>query len=190
MKIGDRAYKINEALIDTGTSLLVFPSKLYDKIDQEFLSEFCTEYNSKQFIKEGLNLRECECPESTDYPNITIVSEGISFDIMPTDYLLGSIFSQQCYLAIDKIDSIQFMILGDVFLQQHFVLFDKTQSRIGFINNHRSLVSYIQTKTLAKMLKYIGFAVILVTLGVFFSKERKIKGTDGINEPSSGGIYV
>jgi hypothetical protein len=89
---------------------------------------------------------------------------------MPTDYLLGSIYSQQCYLAIDKIDSLGFAILGDVFLQQHFVLFDKTHSRIGFINNHRSLVSYIQTRMLAKMLKYIGFAVILVTFGVVFSK--------------------
>ncbi len=89
---------------------------------------------------------------------------------MPTDYLLGSIYSQRCYLGIDKIDSISFVILGDVFLQQHFVLFDKTHSRIGFINNHRSLVSYIQTKLLAKLLKYIAFGVIFVTFGVVFIK--------------------
>ena len=119
---------------------------------------------------QGLSLRECDCPSVIEYPNITIVSEGISFDIMPSDYLLGSIFSHRCYLGIDKIDSISFVILGDVFLQQHFVLFDKTNSRIGFINNHRSLVSYIQTKILARILKYIGFGVILVTLGAIFIK--------------------
>jgi hypothetical protein len=68
------------------------------------------------------------------YPNITFISEGISFDLMPNDYILGSLFSKRCYLGIDKIDNIlgidkidniNFTILGDVFLQQHFVLFDK-----------------------------------------------------------------
>lgn len=109
---------------------------------------------------------------------------------MPSDYLLGSIYSQQCYLAIDKIDSINFVILGDVFLQQHFVLFDKGKSRIGFINNHRSLVSYVQTKVLVKLLKYIGFAVVLATVGVVFVKDKKDKQQLGMGEPSTGGIYV
>lgn len=77
-----------------------------------------------------------------EYPNITFISEGISFDLMPQDYILGSLFSRRCYLGIDKIDNINFTILGDVFLQQHFVLFDKERSRIGFINNHRHLVTY------------------------------------------------
>jgi len=92
---------------------------------------------------------------------------------MPSDYLLGSIFSRRCYLGIDKIESINFVILGDVFLQQHFVLFDKLKSRIGFINNHRSLVTYIQTNILTSMLKYLAFGVILLTLGIKFAKPNK-----------------
>jgi hypothetical protein len=92
---------------------------------------------------------------------------------MPNDYLLGSIFSRRCYLGIDKIDSINFVILGDVFLQQHFVLFDKLKSRIGFINNHRSLVTYIQTNVLTSILKYVAFGVILLTLGIKFIKPKK-----------------
>jgi hypothetical protein len=76
-------------------------------------------------------------------------------------------------LGIDKLDSINFVILGDVFLQQHFVLFDKANSRIGFINNHRHLVTYIQTKFIALMLKYLAFAVIIITLGAIFFKDRK-----------------
>lgn len=89
---------------------------------------------------------------------------------MPNDYLLGSIFSRRCFLGIDKIDNINFVILGDVFLQQHFVLFDKIHSRIGFINNHRHLVTYIQTKILGQILKYLSFGIIIITLGVIFLK--------------------
>ena len=98
------------------------------------------------------------------------MSEGISFDLIPSDYLLGSIFSKRCYLGIDKIESINFTILGDVFLQQHFVLFDKGRSRIGFINNHRQLIKYIQESKLVWLIKYIAFFVIAVTLGIMLIK--------------------
>ena len=110
-------------------------------------------------------MRECACPSQANYPNITIISEGISLDIMPGDYLLGSVFGKKCYLGIDKLENINFTILGDVFLQQHFVLFDKQRSRIGFINNHRNLVHYIQSTVFTTILKYQAFLVILVTLG-------------------------
>lgn len=118
-------------------------------------------------------MRECYCPSVVQYPNITIISEGISFDITPEDYLLGSIFSKRCYLAIDKIPTINFTILGDIFLQQHFVLFDKLRSRIGFINNHRHLVTYIQSRTITSVLKYLSFFVIILTLGAIFIKSKK-----------------
>lgn len=120
-------------------------------------------------------MRECYCPSAVQYPNITIMSEGISFDITPEDYLLGSIFSRRCYLAVDKIASINFTILGDIFLQQHFVLFDKLRSRIGFINNHRHLVTYIQSRFLVSLLKYTSFLVIFLTLGAVFIKEKEKK---------------
>lgn len=115
-------------------------------------------------------LRECYCPSVVQYPNITIISEGISFDITPEDYLLGSMFSRRCYLAIDRMPGINFTILGDVFLQQHFVLFDKMKSRIGFINNHRHMISYIQTKPIALMIKYLSFVVIFLTIGAICLK--------------------
>ena len=120
-------------------------------------------------------MRECYCPSAVQYPNITIMSEGISFDITPEDYLLGSIFSSRCYLAVDKVASINFTILGDIFLQQHFVLFDKLRSRIGFINNHRHLVTYIQSRFLVSLLKYTSFLVIFLTLGAVFIKEKEKK---------------
>ena len=88
---------------------------------------------------------------------------------------MGSIFSRRCYLAIDKIASINFTILGDIFLQQHFVLFDKLRSRIGFINNHRHLVTYIQSRFLVSLLKYTSFLVIFLTLGAVFIKEKEKK---------------
>jgi hypothetical protein len=53
------------------------------------------------------------------------MSEGLSFDILATDYLLGSIDSKSCFLGIGTVPSIPFVILGDVFLQQHYVLFNK-----------------------------------------------------------------
>lgn len=134
-------------------------------------------------------LRECYCPSAVQYPNITIMSEGISFDITPEDYLLGSIFSRRCYLAIDKMAGINFTILGDVFLQQHFVLFDKLRSRIGFINNHRHLVTYIQTKALAYVLKYLSFIVIILTLGAIFLKEKQQPFTEPLKSDVHGGLY-
>jgi predicted aspartyl protease len=41
MRVGDKMYKVREALIDTGTSLLIFPEKLYEKINQQFLNQYC-----------------------------------------------------------------------------------------------------------------------------------------------------
>lgn len=40
-KLGDIKYELNEALIDTGTSLIVLPSSIYSKMDEDYFSKLC-----------------------------------------------------------------------------------------------------------------------------------------------------
>ncbi len=68
-------------------------------------------------------LRKCDCNQKL-YPNITLISSGISFNITPDMYLFSSVTVRGCYLGITPL-SADFIILGDVFLQHNTVIFNK-----------------------------------------------------------------
>lgn len=61
-----------------------------------------------------------------------------------------------------------------MFLQQHFVLFDKVKSRIGFINNHRQLVKFIDNEIFVLLLRYIAFGVVILMVGIICLKDVRV----------------
>jgi len=101
------------------------------------------------------------------------MSQGISFDIYPSDYLLGTFNSKVCYLGIDKLEDIPFIILGDIFLVHHFVLFDKTKSSVGFINNHKKLTLFIKNSFIVTTLSWMCYFIIILIASILFCKGKK-----------------
>lgn len=88
------------------------------------------------------SLRGCSCKVS-EYPNITFVTSGISFNMTPQMYLFGLVqHASRCYLAIESSGS-SLTILGDNFLQHNTVIFNKKEQTIGFIDSYRQLYQYI-----------------------------------------------
>ena len=50
MRVGDQNYAMSEALIDTGTSLIIFPQKTYFQLDKDVFSKLCSAYSSNFYI--------------------------------------------------------------------------------------------------------------------------------------------
>ena len=82
-------------------------------------------------------MRKCDC-DIEAYPNITLISLGISFNITPDMYLFSSSSVKGCYLGIQPL-SAPFIILGDIFLQHNTVIFNKEENKVGFIDNYKKI---------------------------------------------------
>ena len=87
-------------------------------------------------------MRKCDCNQRL-YPNITIISSGISFNITPDMYLFSSASVRGCYLGIQPLNA-GFIILGDVFLQHNTVIFNKESNKMGFIDNYRKIDPFVE----------------------------------------------
>lgn len=84
-------------------------------------------------------LRPCRCPAHESYPNITLLTAGLAFNITPHAYILGSYAGKNCRLGIEALPEggPDFIVLGDLFFHDQVVLFDKERNRIGFVNSQR-----------------------------------------------------
>lgn len=116
------------------------------------------------------DIRRCSCPSASNYPNITVFSGQLAFDIIPSSYILGSFNNRVCMLGIDILpDSISdTLILGDLFFHQRFIIFDKDRNRIGFVSNHKMVNLYpsVWAGNLLNILAIMSLLVIFMILGL------------------------
>jgi len=118
-----------QGVVDTGTSLLVFPSVVAKKINQQmgcipipFLRGECF------FIG---------CPDLTKLPSITYNLQGRDFTLDGADLVIktGNGNKTECISAIIGMDipnRPNYMIMGDVFLRKYYTHFDMDNARVGF----------------------------------------------------------
>lgn len=116
-------------------------------------------------------MRKCSC-SMAGYPNITLMSSGISFNITPDMYIIqmGGIFGA-CYLGIDKLN-MPFMILGDRFLQQNTVIFNKDKNSMGFIDNYQALTMLMPSLTPVYVLDFLEIGLLAAIGLLFYSRYR------------------
>jgi hypothetical protein len=136
-------------------------------------------------------MRKCKCPSTAQYPNITLFSGHLSFNITPSAYVLGSYNNKQCMLGIDLLaeSSIDFVILGDLFFHHQTIIFDKENNRIGFINNHRTvniIPGYNFIITIFNSFAILSLIVALFILGM----RKRAPQSGGLNEPLRIGASV
>ncbi len=91
-------------------------------------------------------------------------------------YILGGIKNRNCFLAIDKMPNLSFMILGDVFLHHHAVIFDKSANKIGFINNHRHLILYFHSKYIVMLLNFVSVGIIIACGMILLCRKKRLLG--------------
>jgi cathepsin D len=122
MSIGNTAVLSSpmNAILDTGTTLLVGPANLISKMNQLL-----------GFSGNGNNI---PCSSVANMKTINIVINGVSFPLTPNDYILkqtigGTVY---CFPGIESIgDNTPLWILGDVFISKYYTIFDVANKRIG-----------------------------------------------------------
>ena len=149
-------------------------------MNEQVFSKQCNKYSRIIWHNLAYYLRQCSCDTSL-YPNISVVTDGISFQVTPDMYILGAGYAVRCYLAIDNSSSFPFAIFGDAFLQHNTVIFNKDKNQIGFIENFRKLAPYVQSWlnwAIFSMSCVLVLALLLVACG------NQIKSqTGGLREP-------
>jgi cathepsin D len=114
-----------KAIVDTGTSLLVGPTKEIGLINAALGCITIPEVGECIFTK---------CPDYSKLPQITITINGIDFYLSPEQYIMNE--EGQCISGFLPMDIPAPMgplfILGDVFITSYYSVFDFGNQRMGF----------------------------------------------------------
>jgi saccharopepsin len=111
-----------EAILDTGTSLLVVPPSV--------MTAFGTKVGATSIA--GGKEWTIDCSKISTLPELDITIGGKSFNLAGSDYVLQ--VSGQCLLGMTGMDLSReglSVILGDVFLRKYYAVFDLGNTRVG-----------------------------------------------------------
>lgn len=112
----------NNAIVDTGTSLLTGPSTDVAAIAREL---------NAIPIAEGEYILPCR----SSLPNLNFIIGGNTYALAPQDYLIQA-GAGVCLLGITGLDipppAGPLWILGDIFLRKYYSVFDAGNQRVGF----------------------------------------------------------
>ncbi|KAG5951503.1 hypothetical protein E4U53_002952 [Claviceps sorghi] len=128
-RVGRQRYRFKmEAIVDTGTSLILLPQDVVNK------------YYAKvrgSFLHPDLGMMVFPC--STKVPDFWI-SIGSYNGRLPGRYIkYAPINFRYCFGGIQSSSDMPFSVLGDVFLKAQFVVFDYGNSSVGFANKKLGL---------------------------------------------------
>ncbi|NWX41902.1 PEPA protein, partial [Steatornis caripensis] len=107
-----------QAIVDTGTSLLVVPNTVLSTIQSIFGAS-----------SDG----QISCEAVSSLPNIVFNINGNAFPVPPSAYVINS--DGYCILGFEGMDvpteSGELWILGDIFIRQYYVIFNRGDNMVG-----------------------------------------------------------
>jgi hypothetical protein len=168
--IGDTTLPVaSYAVIDSGTSLIVVPLDIYEKMRAVICAAVICEFSF------DLTVFSCENGEETHLPVLSFTIDGTEFPLPPQHYFLKE--NGVCYVLILPMD-FPLYILGDPFMRAYYTVFDADNSRIGIA---RSL-NHPSTPEGWLILVIIGCVILLLIAGTigscFLIKRRRATSTD------------
>ncbi|CAG9863992.1 unnamed protein product [Phyllotreta striolata] len=126
INIGSSAFCADscDAIVDTGTSLLVGPSDEIDGINEAIGATMDT------FV----GAYTVDCDRLSSLPDIDFVLNGKTFTLKGEDYILKYNDGEGivCLSGFEGSDQSDFWILGDVFIGKYYTQFDLENNRVGF----------------------------------------------------------
>jgi len=132
---------LGQTIVDSGTTLLLLPQKIYSALKAGFLSVDCSAIGICQHAIGNSIFDSCfsyeDIARQTDnlalYPNISFKFPGVQVDLTPWEYLRLDIPGLCVSLGIESIDS-PLTVLGDTFMRNRATVFDRANKRVGFTN--------------------------------------------------------
>ncbi|KAM9033753.1 beta-secretase 2 isoform 2-T2 [Sarcophilus harrisii] len=135
-----REYNVDKAIVDSGTTLLHLPQKVFDAVvkaisQTSLISEFSEEF----WTGSQLACWKYETPWSY-FPNISIYfrdensSKSFRITVLPQLYILpvlGIDSNYECY-RFGISSSANSLVIGATVMEGFYVVFDRAQKRIGF----------------------------------------------------------
>lgn len=111
------------AAIDTGSSLLVVPTKTADEINKLIGA-----------TKGWTGQYTVDCSKVSSLPEMTLRMGGHDFTLSGSDYILEA--QGQCLSGVMGMDIPEpagpLWIVGDVFLRKYYTIYDLENHRVGF----------------------------------------------------------
>ncbi|GAB1867670.1 Lysosomal aspartic protease [Camponotus japonicus] len=116
---GKPVAKDMQAIADTGTSLLVVPSEIYDAINKH--------------IHAGTD-GSVDCSKIDGLPVIGFNISGVILSLTPHEYIIQDVKYgfRTCTSGFEVLYNLPYVTLGDVFLNRYYTQFDMGNNRVGF----------------------------------------------------------
>ncbi|XP_026678616.1 lysosomal aspartic protease-like [Diaphorina citri] len=128
IKIEKNVYCSNcQAIADTGTSLIIGPSKVIAELNKLIGA-----------VPLANGPAKVDCDNLDKMPNVDIILGGKNFTLTPTDYVLkvSIASSSMCLSGFAGMDipppAGPIWILGDVFIGKFYTVFDMDNNQVGF----------------------------------------------------------
>lgn len=152
---------VSQALIDTGTSILIIPT-----------SEFVIFY---EMLKKNNNnciivnhVVKCACPDGdiSKFPDFIFVFNGVNYTLEPEYYVSQS--QHICYLYVGSlVSSGDLWILGDKFMHKYYTVFDGGNLKIGLAEIKKEYIEKYNFWSFIVIVSVIIVGISAAVLGIF-----------------------
>jgi len=146
---------VNEAIIDSGTSLFVVDTTTYNTL--------MTYLNLYAYCSIWGDYIICANSSLTDYPNIVVTLCENEFILTPEDYLEA--YYEYYLVLFEATDVSTYFILGDTFMRKFYTVFDMEDNQIGFAVASRGGEDIEWDWSESK--RHIWSCIYLIFLGIF-----------------------
>jgi len=151
MKLGSKTVQVGEsAILDTGTNILLVPSRVYGDLKSSMCSDSSLANCSSLWQNQCMDLTDAQVAA---YPPLSMQLDGLTLDMTSEDYLLrGSPLAtsagQYC-LGIRDGGSAggSGFIIGDPTMRNYYLVFDLAKKRIGWGKVNKQMCGSVEADT-------------------------------------------